>query len=61
MMKLVVLGAGGFVGSNLAEYLIARGEHEVVGVDLSGEKLTGISGANFTFVRADITEDHEHY
>ncbi|MDJ0496947.1 MAG: bifunctional UDP-4-keto-pentose/UDP-xylose synthase [Acidimicrobiia bacterium] len=55
-MKLVLLGAGGFIGSNLVEYLIARAEHEVVGVDVSAEKLAGISGDNFSFVEADITD-----
>ena len=55
-MKLVMLGAGGFIGSNLAEYLIDRGEHDVVGVDVSAEKLTGLSGGNFRFIDADITK-----
>ena len=28
-MKLVILGAGGFIGSNLVADLIEHGEHEV--------------------------------
>ena len=53
-MKITLLGAGGFVGSHLVEHLIARGEHEVVGVDTSDEKLQGIHGSNFRFHEADI-------
>ncbi len=55
-MKLVVLGAGGFIGSNLIEDLIERGEHEVLGIDISSDKLAGIEGPNFEFVEADITK-----
>ena len=58
-MKLVLLGAGSFIGSNLAEYLIDRAEHEVVGVDVSAEKLVGIGGDNFRFMEADITRTHD--
>jgi UDP-apiose/xylose synthase len=54
-MKLLVIGAGGFIGSNLIEHLIEEGEHEVVGVDVTDEKLEGISGPNFRFIAADIT------
>jgi UDP-apiose/xylose synthase len=54
-MKLSIFGAGGFIGSNLVEYLIRRGEHEVVGLDVSAEKLEGIEGDAFTFVEADIS------
>lgn len=54
-MKLLILGAAGFIGSNLVQYLVDRGEHEVVGVDLDDPKLAGIAGPNFTFVRADVT------
>jgi UDP-apiose/xylose synthase len=54
-MKLLILGAAGFIGSNLVQYLVDQGEHEVVGVDLDDRKLAGIEGPNFDFVRADIT------
>jgi UDP-apiose/xylose synthase len=54
-MKLLILGAAGFIGSNLVQYLVDRGEHEMVGVDLDDRKLAGIEGPNFDFVRADIT------
>lgn len=53
-MKIVILGAGGFIGSHMVEHLIARGEHEIVGLDCDPEKLEGIGGPQFTFYEADI-------
>lgn len=58
-MKLLITGVGGFIGSNLTKHLIERGEHEIVGVDITDEKLHGIEGSNFTYVEADITKSHE--
>jgi len=55
-MKLIIFGVGGFIGSNLTEYLIAEGAHEVIGVDVYDEKLDGIEGPNFNFIQADVTE-----
>ena len=40
--QIAILGAGGFVGSHLVEHLLSRGEHSVVGLDVSDEKLAGI-------------------
>lgn len=53
-MNILVLGAGGFIGSHLVERLIARDEHDVVGVDVSDDKLEGIAGRRFRFRRLDI-------
>ncbi|HSJ72575.1 MAG TPA: bifunctional UDP-4-keto-pentose/UDP-xylose synthase [Acidimicrobiia bacterium] len=58
-MKLLLIGAGGFIGSNLVDHLIERGEHEVVGVDKTADKLEGIEGPNFTYIDMDITESHD--
>ena len=55
-MKLLIFGAGGFIGSNLVEHLIRQGEHEVVGVDITSEKLKGIEGPNFTFLDGNISD-----
>ncbi len=55
-MKLLIFGAGGFIGSNLVEHLIRQGEHEVVGVDISSEKLKGIEGPNFKFIEGNISD-----
>lgn len=57
-MKLLLIGAGGFIGSNLVGHLIARGEHEVIGVDQTSTKLAGIEGPNFTYIDMDITAAH---
>ena len=54
-MKILVLGAGGFIGSNLVQHLVAEGKHDVVGVDISDAKLDGIGGQNFSFVHADVS------
>lgn len=54
-MKLFIIGAGGFIGSNLIEHLIEEGVHDVVGVDITKAKLEGISGDNFRFIEADVT------
>ena len=53
-MRIAILGAGGFIGSHMVEHLLARAEHDVVGVDLTAEKLAGIGGERFTFHEADI-------
>jgi UDP-apiose/xylose synthase len=58
-VKLLIVGAGGFIGSNLIETLIDRAEHEIVGVDITDHKLEGIEGPSFTFVEADISASPE--
>ena len=47
-MQIAILGAGGFVGSHLVEHLLSRGEHSVVALDVSDEKLAGICGVYST-------------
>ncbi|HEX3233690.1 MAG TPA: NAD-dependent epimerase/dehydratase family protein [Gemmatimonadales bacterium] len=58
-MLITILGAGGFIGSHLVEHLLARGEHQVVGVDLTPEKLEGIEGAAFRFHQGDVRRSPE--
>jgi UDP-apiose/xylose synthase len=55
-MKILLLGAGGFVGSHLVEHLVADSAHEIVALDVTDEKLTHIDPDAFTFHRADIRE-----
>jgi nucleoside-diphosphate-sugar epimerase len=56
-MRLLILGAGGFIGSNLVEFLSrsARADYDMVGVDVSDEKLpAGIP--DFTFHHRDFLD-----
>lgn len=55
-MQILILGAGGFIGSHLVEHLLERGEHSITGLDITDEKLTGIAGPAFTFVKADVRD-----
>ena len=56
-MKILILGAGGFIGSHLVEHLLRRAEHEIVGLDVTDEKLEGINGPRFQFRPCDIRRD----
>jgi UDP-apiose/xylose synthase len=56
-MRLLILGAGGFIGSNLVEHLSRsdRADYEMVGVDVSDEKLpAGVP--NLTFHHRDFLD-----
>lgn len=53
-MRVLLLGAGGFVGSHLAERLVADDVHDVVGVDLTSEKVAHVGGSRWRFVHGDI-------
>src|SRR5829696_325466 len=56
-MKILILGGGGFIEKNMIEHLIRRNEHDIVGLDVTDEKLEGISGPRFQFRRGDIRRD----
>ena len=58
-MNITILGAGGFIGSHLVEHLVGRGEHSVIAVDVSGEKLAGIDADAFVYHEADIRIERE--
>jgi len=54
-MKLLLLGAGGFIGSHLAEQLLANTEHQITGLDLEDEKIDEFKGIDrFQFMRGDL-------
>ncbi len=55
-MHILLLGAGGFLGSHIAEALINQAAHDVVGLDIDDDKLDGIGGPNFRFVRGDVRD-----
>ena len=57
-MKVLLLGVGGFIGSNLAEHLLSTSDHVVVGVDNDDEKVSDIDrhDGRFDFRLADVRD-----
>jgi nucleoside-diphosphate-sugar epimerase len=56
-MQVLLLGAGGFIGSHLADWFVRDGKHDVVGFDRYDEKLdTARAGKRFRFVQGDLRE-----
>jgi UDP-apiose/xylose synthase len=51
---ILILGAGGFIGSHLVEHLLKCSAYRVLGLDVTAEKLEGIGGDNFTFYERDL-------
>jgi len=56
-MKILLLGAGGFIGVNLTERLLKDGVHEVTAVDIYKDKLNEIEDPNLKYVELDICTD----
>lgn len=60
-MKALITGGAGFIGSHLAERLIARGDEVVVVDDLSTGDLANLSGvldhSEFRFVKDDVRNE----
>ena len=56
-MRILILGAGGFIGSNLVEHLCAsdKADYNLVGVDISSEKVPDIRSDRFVFHQVDFT------
>jgi len=59
-MRILITGGAGFIGSHLADLLLARG-HEVIALDnlLTGSlrNIAHLQGQpNFTFIHADVTQ-----
>jgi dTDP-glucose 4,6-dehydratase len=58
LMRIVITGAAGFIGSHLSETLLDRG-HSVVGIDnlLTGDtaNIAHLTGRDFVFMKHDVT------
>jgi nucleoside-diphosphate-sugar epimerase len=60
MMKVLLLGGGGFIGSHTIEKLLRDTKHEVWAYDLYDDKLTESLGhPRLTYIHGDIRYDHE--
>ena len=59
-MKVVILGANGFIGSALTSAILSSREWEVYGIDLSDNRLGDVPRTpRFHFVEGDITINKE--
>lgn len=56
-MKILLLGAGGFIGVNLAERLLKDGVHDIVAVDIQTEKIQDLLDTDLHFQHLDISKD----
>jgi nucleoside-diphosphate-sugar epimerase len=54
-MKILLLGAGGFIGANLAERLVSDGKHEITALDIERDKLDEtVKSGEITYIHFDI-------
>ncbi len=61
-MKILVLGAGGFIGVNLTERLLKEGNYEVTAVDIEKDKLKDIGvfdDPRLRYLHLDIRTDND--
>ena len=59
-LKVLILGANGFIGSSLTSAILRQTDWEVFGMDVGDHKLTQVLGhERFTFVEGDITINRE--
>ena len=59
-MKILILGANGFIGNALSRSLLCGGKHEVYGMDLESNKLgKTLTDPNFHFLDGDIDINNE--
>jgi UDP-4-amino-4-deoxy-L-arabinose formyltransferase / UDP-glucuronic acid dehydrogenase (UDP-4-keto-hexauronic acid decarboxylating) len=57
-MKILLLGAGGFIGANLTERLVNDGQHEITALDIEREKLDEtVKNGEIRFIHFDIREN----
>jgi len=59
-VKILILGANGFIGNALVEKLLHNGGYQVYGLDLDDNKLGGSLGnSNFKFIDGDVNISNE--
>jgi nucleoside-diphosphate-sugar epimerase len=59
-LKILLLGANGFIGSHLSEYILRNRDWSVYAMDIQSDKLGASLGhKNFSFVEGDITINRE--
>jgi UDP-apiose/xylose synthase len=61
-MKILVLGASGFIGSHLVKGLLDKNKYKITAVDITSEKVKKITGKNFkviNFKRIDISKEKD--
>lgn len=59
-LKVLLLGANGFIGSNLSEFILRNRDWAVFAMDIQSDKLSTCLGhKNFAFVEGDITINRE--
>lgn len=54
-MKMIVFGAGGFIGGHLVEYLLEHG-HDVYGIDIKNHEYTNLEKLGCKFTVGDLRE-----
>jgi UDP-4-amino-4-deoxy-L-arabinose formyltransferase/UDP-glucuronic acid dehydrogenase (UDP-4-keto-hexauronic acid decarboxylating) len=60
LVKVLILGVNGFIGSHLADRILLDTDWEIVGMDLSSGKIGGhMSSPRFTFFQGDIAQSGE--
>ncbi len=58
-MDILILGAGGFIGSHLVTRLLAD-KHHITGVDIHGDKLDSVAEhSRFTYLNRDIRQSQD--
>lgn len=59
-MRILILGANGFIGHHLSRRILAETDWEIYAMDLSSDRLQGmLSHPRFNFFEGDITINHE--
>jgi len=59
-MKILILGANGFIGSHLSEHILANRDWDVYAMDIASDKIAEcLANPRFHFVEGDITINKE--